>query len=76
MFLKNVSFGPPFEISIEFRQKSLINCEFCWKKNFGDFAKNCPSNPMSLLPLEIWKSSELALPLAWGTLRNSDYNYH
>jgi hypothetical protein len=23
MFLKNVSFGPPFEISIEFQQKSL-----------------------------------------------------
>jgi hypothetical protein len=25
MFLKNVSFGPPFEISIEFGQKSLKN---------------------------------------------------
>jgi hypothetical protein len=25
MLLKNISFGPPFEISIEFRQKSLKN---------------------------------------------------
>jgi hypothetical protein len=24
MFLKKVSFGPPFEVSTEFRQKSLI----------------------------------------------------
>ncbi len=32
MFLKNVSLGAPFEISIEFRQKSLKNCNFCWKK--------------------------------------------
>jgi hypothetical protein len=28
MFLKNVSFGSPFEISIEFRQKSLKNYDF------------------------------------------------
>jgi hypothetical protein len=27
-FLKNVSFGPPFEISIEFRQKSFKNYDF------------------------------------------------
>jgi hypothetical protein len=65
IFLKIVSFGPPFEISIEFRQKSLKNYDFCWKKNFkqnfGDFAKNCPLNPMSLPPL------------ARGTLRNPHY---
>jgi hypothetical protein len=29
MFLKNISFGPPFEISIEFRQKSLKIYDFC-----------------------------------------------
>jgi hypothetical protein len=56
--------GPPFEISIEFRQKSLKNYYFCRKKifkqNFGDFAKNCPLNPMSLTPLEFLKFSELA----------------
>jgi hypothetical protein len=28
MFLKNISFGSPFEISIEFRQKSLKNYDF------------------------------------------------
>jgi hypothetical protein len=28
-FLKNVSVGSPFEISIEFRQKSLKNYDFC-----------------------------------------------
>jgi hypothetical protein len=28
MFLQNVSFGPPFEISIEFQQKSLKNYDF------------------------------------------------
>jgi hypothetical protein len=32
MFLKNVSFGPPFEISIEFRQKSLKIMIFVEKK--------------------------------------------
>jgi hypothetical protein len=51
MFLKNFSFGPPFEISIEFRQKSLKIMIFVekqnFKQNFGDFAKNCPLNPMS-----------------------------
>ncbi len=66
MFLKNVSFGPPFEISIEFRQKSLKNYDFCKKKIFltilGTSPKNCPLNPMSLSPLEIWKFSELAPP--------------
>jgi hypothetical protein len=68
MFLKNVFFGPSFEISIEFRQKSLKNYDFCWKnnfkQNFGIFAKNCPLNPMSLPPppLEIWKFSKLAPP--------------
>jgi hypothetical protein len=29
MFLKNVSFAPPFEISIEFRQKFFKNYDFC-----------------------------------------------
>jgi hypothetical protein len=68
MFLKNVSFGPPFEISIEFRQKSLKNYDFGWKKifkqYFGDFAKNCLLNPMSLpTPSpEFLKFSELAPP--------------
>jgi hypothetical protein len=50
MFLKNVSFGPPFEISIEFQQKSLKIVIFVEKKILGDFAKNCPLNPMSLPP--------------------------
>ncbi len=42
------------------------NCDFCWKKNFkqnfGDVAENCPLNPMSLTPPEIWKFFELASP--------------
>jgi hypothetical protein len=87
MFLKNVSFGPPFEISIKFRQKSLKNYEIMLKKNFkqtfGDFAKNCPKNPMSLPlpspsppppPTEFLKFSELA-SLAQGTLLIPDNNY-
>jgi hypothetical protein len=28
-FLKNISFGPPYEISIEFWQKPLKNYDFC-----------------------------------------------
>jgi hypothetical protein len=32
MFLKNVSFGPHFEISIELWQKPFKNYDFCWKK--------------------------------------------
>ncbi len=50
---RNVSFGPPFETSTEFRQKSLkimIFVEKNSKQNFGDFAKNCPLNRMSLSP--------------------------
>jgi hypothetical protein len=59
--------SPPFEISLEFRQKSLKNYYFCRKnivkQNFGDFAKNCLLNPMSLSPpLEFLKFSELAPP--------------
>ncbi len=41
-------------------------------KNFGDFAKNCPLNPMSLPPPpEFLKFSELAPPwreVPWWTL--------
>jgi hypothetical protein len=54
MFLKNVYFGPPpppFEVSIELRQKSLKIMTFAeknFKQNFGDFAKSCQLNPMSL----------------------------
>ncbi len=43
-----------------------------FKKNFGDFAKNCPLNPMSLPPPpEFLKFSELAPPwreVPWWTL--------
>jgi hypothetical protein len=35
MQLYAVSFDPPFEISIEFRQKSLKNYDFCRKKKFS-----------------------------------------
>jgi hypothetical protein len=46
-----------------------------FKQNFGDFAKNCPLNPMSLSPPpEFLKFSELAL-LARGALVNPDI-YH
>jgi hypothetical protein len=65
MFLKNVSFGPPFDISIEFRQKSLKNFFFFEKKlkqNFGDLTKNCPLNPMSLPPPSPSPSLPLPLP--------------
>jgi hypothetical protein len=64
MFLKNVSFGPPFKISIEFLQKSLINMIFV-EKNFGDFAKNCPLNMMSLPlpPPELFKIFRVSPPL-------------
>jgi hypothetical protein len=78
IFLKNVFFGHSFEISIEFRQKSFKNYDFCWKKNFkqnfGIFAKNCTLNSMSLSPppSKIWKCSKL-VPLAWGTLQNPAY---
>jgi hypothetical protein len=46
------------------RKKLFIsyNFNYNFKQNFGDFAKNCPLNPMSLPPLEIWKFSELAPP--------------
>jgi hypothetical protein len=34
-----------------------------FKQNYGDFAKNCPLNPMSLPPSpEFFKFSELAPP--------------
>jgi hypothetical protein len=64
MFLKNVSFGPPFEISIEFRQKSLKNYDFCWKKFlnkiFGE--KLSIKSDEFTPPNEIKKFSELAPP--------------
>ncbi len=69
-----ISLGPPFEISIEFRQKSLKNYNFYWKKilnNFEVFAKNCPLNPMSLPTSEIFKIfrvSPIWREVHWWTL--------
>jgi hypothetical protein len=42
MFLKNVSFAPPFEISIEFRQKFFKNYDFCWKKILNKILETSP----------------------------------
>jgi hypothetical protein len=80
MFLKNISFGPPFEISIKFRKKSLKNIILVEKKNlrknFEEFAKNYPLNPMSLPPHpRFFKFSELAPPrheVVWESLTIMD----
>jgi hypothetical protein len=46
-----------------------------FKQDYGDFAKNCPLNPMSLpSPPEFLKFSGLA-PLARGTLVNPGLTY-
>jgi hypothetical protein len=44
-----------------------------FKQNYGDFAKNCSLNPMSLPPSpEFFKFSGLAPPLARDTLVNPE----
>ncbi len=72
------SIWSPFKVSIESRQKSLKNYDFCWKKNLSKILGISPKNVHLIRwvypsPPEIWKFSELA-PLALGTLRNSHYN--
>jgi hypothetical protein len=59
MFLKNVSFGPPFEISIEFEKKIL-------NKSLG-------TSPKIVLPTQIFKIFRVNSPLARGTLVNPAY---
>jgi hypothetical protein len=55
MFSSNVSFGPPFEISVEFRQKSLKFLIFVEKKfsiqNFWGLRQKLSIKSDELLPL-------------------------
>jgi hypothetical protein len=79
MFLKNVSFGSPFEISIEFRQKSLKNYDFVeknFKQNFGDFAKklHIKSDEFTHPPFRNLRIFQVSPLLARGTLRTPVYD--
>jgi hypothetical protein len=61
-------------ISAKIFKKLWILLKKKFKQNFGDFAKNCPLNPMSLTPPWNLKIFQVSPSLAWGSLGIHVYN--